>query len=187
VFVVLSSPPLIRTLILGNIEWIPVAGILLSLQGDLLARAAAIPLLAVKPQAVFLIPVLLARQHWGNWRRMAALWMPAVALVLLSFAVWGFWPSRVPPLPAGSNHWNVAPFPWLVPVGVLCLAISLRKEPRDSLAPTLAACVCLTPYLGIASLLPIAIVAAARKPILCAGGLIVFWTLAAAVALLYGA
>lgn len=161
VLVTLLSPPLIGTLIVGNIEW-------LSILGLLVGGAWSVPLLLTKPQTAGLAALLFFKRSGYDWR----FWLPAGGVMAASFAIWGFWPVSIPPLPADFGTWNISIFPWGVPIGLICAWLAWK---HDSLPWALLACPFLSPYLAFGSLLPATAAWSARRPRTVGLLVLAFW------------
>lgn len=140
VLVTLLSPPFIVIQLAGNIEWIPMLGIIIG-------GAWSVPLLIAKPQTVGLVSILYIKRSGFNWR----FWLPMAGVLVVSFLIWGWWPAKIPPLPEDSSIWYLSIFPWGVPLGIVCAWLAWR---HDSLRWTPLAGIFLAPYFGIGSLTP---------------------------------
>ena len=81
----------------------------------------------------------------GNWK--AAL--PLVGLVLVSFAVWGFWPVRMTMAEVATDASLAFGWPWWIPVG-LVLLVATKNE-----SLWLVGSLFLTPYLCWYHLVPV--------------------------------
>lgn len=139
-----SSAPMVALFTLGQVDALLLLG--LASPGGL-----GVPLLMMKPQAVFL--TLLPRIN----RRSVAV---TALVVLLSMFVWGPWWSHLLAGRAvvGSAH-NVSLFPWSAVAGFALLWGGIR---RDSDALLCLASLCFCPYYQITSVLP-AVAAAVRE------------------------
>jgi hypothetical protein len=131
----LISPPFIFLIWNGSIEWIPALAFLLS-------NKWSTPLLLAKPQSG-----LLAALAWSHRWQDA---LPALAVVIGSFMVWGNWlAAMLANMAYQSAHhiglWTVdiSPFPLSIPVGVLVAWLAWRAR-SDVLAT--AATLLLVPY-----------------------------------------
>jgi hypothetical protein len=81
VLVTLLSPPLIGIQLVGNIEWIPMLGIIIG-------GAWSVPLLMAKPQTVGLVSILYFKRAGFNWR----FWLPMAGGVPLGIVcAWLAW------------------------------------------------------------------------------------------------
>jgi hypothetical protein len=163
VLVTLLSPPFIGTLLVGNIEWIPIAGILIG-------GAWGVPLLLAKPQTAGLVAILFFKRSGFKWR----FWLPMVAVMLASLLIWGWWPAKIPPMPTDYSSWNLSIFPWGVPLGILCAWLAWK---RDGLHWVLLAGILLSPYFGIGSLTPAVALWSVRYPRGIGLAVTVFWLL----------
>jgi hypothetical protein len=136
----LLSPPVIALLFYGNIDWIVVLGLVLSPQIGML-------LVAVKPQVgIFVLPVWIL-QAWqqGGWRQVIKISSPLVIVTLISFALYGFWPSHMLDTQGYENvkYMNFSLWPYSIPVGLILLFFGLRRKQMEF---ALAATPCLSPY-----------------------------------------
>ena len=143
-FVDSFSAPFLSLLINGNVDWLPMLAFLLPAQWG-------IAILLSKPQAG-----LMAGLVWFKRARRKDLFLvPAIGLFLASILVWGWWVPRMveQSLRVGGKtmvgFWNIAPFPWLIPIGVWLLYQAWKRE--DELI-AVAATLCLVPYFAIYSL-----------------------------------
>jgi hypothetical protein len=161
VLVVLLSPSSIGTQLVGNIEWVPMLGILIG-------GAWGTPFLLAKPQTVGLVALLFFARTGFRWR----FWLPAAGVLAASLLVWGWWPAQIPTLPRTTPKWNLAIFPWGVPLAIACAWLAWK---RNALRWALLAGVLLTPYLGIGSLTPVIAVWSARYPRAVGLLLVTFW------------
>ena len=163
VLVTLLSPPFIGIQLVGNIEWIPMLGIII-------ASAWSVPLLMAKPQTVGLVSILYFKRSGFNWR----FWLPMAGILAVSLLIWGWWPAKIPPLPEDSSTWNLSIFPWGVPLGIVCAWLAWK---RDALHWTLLAGIFFAPYFGVGSLTPAVAVWSARYPRALGLAVVVFWVL----------
>jgi hypothetical protein len=139
--VALTSLPFATLLLYGNVEWV-------SMSAFLVPHSLALILIATKPQTGALAGLVWFRQAPSKLR----LFLPLIAVVLVSLLVWPRWPEAAfanfagrepPPLTLPSN---ASPWPWLIPVGIV-LAIAAWREEDELLG--VAATLCLTPYFVI--------------------------------------
>jgi hypothetical protein len=156
----LTSFPFLSMLANGTVEWIPTLGFLLQNQ-------FGVPLLLAKPQTGFL-----AFLAWApDLKKTARMLIPAAFTVLLSFVVWGNWPLKVwvnlqaiQNTPERFFTWNIAPFPWAIPVGLGLIYFILKKRPSQAELLGVLATICLVPYLTVYSLtIPLALLSASRR------------------------
>jgi len=161
----LLSPALLATTLVGNIEWMPIAGILIG-------GAWSVPLLLIKPQVTaILIPL-----EWRKAGYQLKFFIPIGVVLALSFLIWGWWPAQIPALPPDFRNWSFSLWPWSVPFGLGALWWAWR---RDSLEWALLASLLLAPYFAIGSTLALTVVWACKYPRVVASVEIVFWGLIA--------
>lgn len=168
----LLSPAFICTLINGNIEWLPLLGIVIG-------NAWGVPLLLAKPQAGGVAALLFFKRAEFDWR----FWLPSVGVVAVSLLIWGWWPSQIPLLPDHFGEWNVSIFPWGVPLGIVCVWLAWK---HDSLRWALLAGTLLSPYFSFASLTPAVAVWSAKYPRAVGLVVAVFWILVGLFILRWG-
>src|SRR5690554_118365 len=73
------SPPVVHSLLNGNIDWLPLIGFVL-----------------VKPQMGAAVAVFWLVEAWreGGWREVVRVFWPVVAALAVSFVLYGLWPLR---------------------------------------------------------------------------------------------
>jgi len=154
VLLALTSAPFLSLLVNGNMDWLPMAAFLLPAEWGL-------AVLLSKPQVGLLAGLVWFRRA----KRKILLLLPAAGLVLLSFAVWGWWVphmfGQAGPGGRAVGPWNVSPFPWLVPVGLALLYFAWKRD-DELLAVT--ATLCLVPYFAVYSFTAFFAMFAARSP-----------------------
>jgi hypothetical protein len=134
----LLSPPVLHSLLNGNLDWIVALGCVLP-------PWIGIFLVAVKPQIGFGVVLFWLAEAWraGKWPAVARLAAPIGVAYLLSFALFGFWPATFATIAEDSASWNASLWPYSIPVGLGLLVFALRRrQPRAALA----ASPCLSPY-----------------------------------------
>jgi hypothetical protein len=130
------SPPVIHSLLQGNIDWLILLGFVLPPQLGLL-------LVAIKPQMGSVVALfwLVEAFRKGGWREAVRVFWPVTVALLISFLIYGLWPLH---FERELNHWwNASLFPASIPVGVGLLVASLRKR---SIGYAMGASPCLSPY-----------------------------------------
>lgn len=140
ILLVFTSPVFFDLARTNNVEWIPALAFLLPAQWGL-------PLLAVKPQVLGAAALVWWKRNGYGWRTLA----PLGTVVLLSFAVWGWWPAELGLLPHAQG-WNFAPWPFGIPLGGFMLWRAYHAE--DELLAA-AATPFLVPYFAPYSLVPL--------------------------------
>ena len=162
----LTSAPFLSLLINGNMDWLPMLAFLIPAQWGMVA-------LLSKPQVGSMAGLAWFKQT----KRKDLFFVPAIGFLLVSFLVWGWWVTQMVDhaLRAGGRTvgpWNIAPFPWLIPIGLWLLYQAWKRE--DELV-AVAATLCLVPYFAIYSLTIFFAILAARYPRLSIIAWIVLW------------
>lgn len=141
----LFSAPVACCLIQGNVEWLPLLGLLMPPQLGLI-------FLAMKPQTTIAVMVYVIwkayRQHRQNGRLEGlagalATMLPTICLFLASWALYGPWFLRIGGAARAATWTVITPWPWLFPLGLALLYLSIRLDHRPY---ALAASLLLTPY-----------------------------------------
>jgi hypothetical protein len=130
------SPPVLHCLLNANIDWLPILGFVLPPWIGLF-------LVIIKPQigigvAIYWLLDYLLHKGWLATLRTFA---PVSVAILLSFAVFGFWPLRFSE-PVGF-WWNASLWPASIPVGVALIVAAIRRRRVEFAMP---ASPCLSPY-----------------------------------------
>lgn len=161
-----TSSPFLTLLFSGNIDFLPMAAFLLPANWGLV-------LMLSKPQVGIIAGLI-----WFKRAKNRVLFLiPAAVLLLLSLTIWGWW---IPDMLQNSAYsagrpvgpWNISPFPWLVPVGLILLYYAWKLE--DELI-AVAATLCLVPYFAAYSLTAMFAMLAARSPRASIVAWIVLW------------
>ena len=125
--ITMTSPMGVNLIMNNNIDWIP-------LSAFLVADWLAYPLLAMKPN-------ILAGMALIRFKRNPNIMVliPLIIMLIASIAIWGAWWQH---LGSGltSVHWNIAPFPYMIPVGVFLLWKAWQSDDEIIAA-------CATPFL----------------------------------------
>lgn len=139
----LTSPPVLHSLLNGNLEWLCLLGVILPPRWGLWW-------VVIKPQVAGGAAVFWTVEAWreSRWRGVVRLTGPVMAVFALSLLVYGLWPQRAEQMPAlwwNASIWRFGLGATVVSVGigVGLLAWSLRA--RD-VRPALAASPFLSPY-----------------------------------------
>lgn len=134
--VFLASPPVIHSLLNGNVDFVPVLGFVLPPQIGLF-------FVTVKPQMGWVVVVFWLVEGWrqGGWREVARVFGPVTLAAALSFVLWGLWPLRFER--ELQLWWNASLWPASIPVGV-ALAVAAIRTRRIEYA--MGASPCLSPY-----------------------------------------
>lgn len=137
VIALLLSAPVLATIANGQVDIIPLLGII----GP---AWCSLPLLTIKPQGVFLTALKrLDRKSVGFM----------AAILAGSFLVWGMWPAEIANMPRTSHNRSLFPWSLVVTVGILAW---LRANPKSRQADALLCVASLAafPYWGLHSMLP---------------------------------
>ncbi|NLX08029.1 MAG: hypothetical protein GXY36_00075 [Chloroflexi bacterium] len=163
----LISPPVLQTLISSNLEWLVFASFFLPPSLGMFG-------VLIKPQVGIGVAMLWVAEAWrlGGILRVVRITAPVTTALLLSFALYGFWPANSVDT-IGYEH-NVSFWPWGLPVGIILLLLSIRLR---GLRPAIAAAPFLSPYLMLQSYAGVLLAVVNRTLIL---GLLVtgMWALA---------
>ncbi len=132
----LTSPPVLHSLLNGNLDSLTLLGVVVPPQLGLV-------LLATKPQIGLAVIIFRLAESWreGGARRLVKDAWPLAALGLLSIALYGAWPLRS--TQEIGLWWNASLWPASIPFGLAFLALGLS---RRQLRPTLVASPLLSPY-----------------------------------------
>jgi hypothetical protein len=141
VVALLLSPPSLHGLLNANIDWIPLLGATLPTRWGLL-------LVLVKPQVGAFVAVYWLYDSWrsGGIRRVISDFTPITIVLVVSFVLFGFFPSAMLRTPTMS--WNASLFPYTIPLGLVLIVSAFRKRKTRF---ALAAAPCLSPYLALHS------------------------------------
>lgn len=144
--ITMTNPIFVSTLINNNIDWIP---LLAFLAPDWLAY----PLLAMKPQVLGASAIIRFKRN----PRLITL-LPLALVLIVSVLIWGAWWSHLG-RDMDTTAWNLAPFPYLIPVGLYLLWVGLRRD--DAI---IAACATpfFVPYFALYSLSGLHVLLACR-------------------------
>lgn len=137
----LLSPPVIHCLLNANIDFLP-------LLGFVLPPPVGIFFVVIKPQVGFCIAIFWVVQclRAREWKNLFFLLAPLSVATLLSFALFGFWPTRL--LGSASFYWNSSFWPLSIPIGLALIVVAIRKK---AVKPAMAASPFLSPYLAFHS------------------------------------
>ena len=142
----LMTPNLLWGTTYANIDWMIPLGLVLPPQVGLFFVLA-------KPQAGVGIALFWLFEAWrrGGFREVMRVFAP-IAIVSLAFLIpFGFWPLNL--FNATAKYWNISPFPYLVPVGLIFLYRAIRDK-QQGLA--ILAGPFISPYVTVLNL-PVAI------------------------------
>jgi hypothetical protein len=134
----LISPPVLHSVLNGNLEWLVVIGFILPPQIGLF-------FISIKPQMGIAIGVFWLIQSWckGGWREAVRVFAPFSIALGLSIILWGMWPLRFSQELNSALWWNASLWPLSIPVGLALLVSGIRK---NKIEYPIAASPCLSPY-----------------------------------------
>lgn len=117
-FWIAISPIHINSMIFGNIEWLPLMGILFP-------SPVAMIFYAMKPQATAGLIVLTLAIQWKTARLKGLLCTlaPTFVLMVVSLVLWG-----LPPIPSANNPGLRSLFPFSLLAGIPALILALQKK-----------------------------------------------------------
>lgn len=132
-----GSPLVMHSLLNANIDWMVIFGFTLPPQIGLF-------FISVKPQMGSVVALFWLAEAWrkGRGREVARVFAPFTLVLLLSFAVYGFYPEDWVTEEIGV-WWNASLWPLSIPIG-LTLAVAAVHRRRMQLA--MAASPLLSPY-----------------------------------------
>lgn len=123
-FFIAICPMVLQSIIYGNVEWIPLLGVLFP-------APIAMIFYSTKPQAtigLILLTLLLEWDH-ARWKGVLLAIIPTLLLAAVTTVVYG-----LPPVPGPNNPGQHSLFPYSLLVGIPALVISLmRRDQRLSL------------------------------------------------------
>ena len=129
---VFTSPPFFDLARTNNVDWIPLLSVLMPPMWGL-------PLLAIKPHTIGGIALV----WWKRKRFNVLMFVPLVAVFILSLVIWGVWLLDLKPV--DDTMWNFAPWPFGIPLGAYML---YRAYKSDNEILAAAATPFLTPYIA---------------------------------------
>ena len=132
----LLSPPVIQSMMDGNLDWLAAIGFILPPQIGLF-------FILIKPQIGIAVVIFWLIQSWrkNGLREVIKVFAPISITLIVSFVIFGFWPldfSR-----AFYWGWNASLWPMSIPIGLTLLVSSIRKHKIEY---AIAASPCLSPY-----------------------------------------
>lgn len=148
IIALLLCPPVIQLFIDGNIDWIVTLGFILPPQIGLF-------FLAIKPQVGLMVALFWLINSWrtGGIREVIKVFSPFLIILLLSFAIYGFYPLN----DTNDLAWggNASLWPVSIPIGLALFVHSIRK---NNINFSIAASPCLSPYVLLHSWIGVFIV-----------------------------
>jgi hypothetical protein len=121
VAVLALSPHVITGAIFGNLDWLAIIGFILPPQIGLF-------FILIKPQVGIGLALFWLWQAWrtGGAREAVRVFAPVTIALLLSFLLFGFWPTRVGSLSAAA--WNVSLWPYSIPIAFVLLVAAIQNK-----------------------------------------------------------
>jgi hypothetical protein len=134
----LLSPTIMHCLLNGNIDWLPLLGFILPPQIGLF-------FVTIKPQlgSIVILFWFIEAFRTGGIRRVVKVFWPISLVTMLSFIVFGFWPSRFIGAITFGSGFNASLFPISIPVGLALTVAAIRKRKINY---AMGASPCLSPY-----------------------------------------
>lgn len=135
----LGSPLVMHVLLNGNMDWLAILGFILPPQIGLF-------FISIKPQIGIAVAPFWLIEAWreGSWRQALKTFAPFTVVLLLSFAIFGFWPLETVREDIASVYYNASLWPMSIPVGLALFVTALRRRKIEF---AMAASPCLSPYL----------------------------------------
>jgi len=136
---ILAAPPVIHSLLIGNIDC-------LSLLGFVLPPQVGLFFVLMKPQIGLAMALYWLAEAWrqGGPRQVVRVFAPVALILALSLILFGNWTATRTVDPVNS-YWNTSRWPWSIPIGLVLVAVSLRDRRRDF---AMAASPFLSPYVA---------------------------------------
>jgi len=133
----LLSPLVLHVLLNGNVDW-------LAMIGFILPPPLGLFFISIKPQIGIAVAPFWLIEAWrqGGWKLVVKTFVPFAIVLLLSFALFGFWPTYS--FSVIGKSWNASLWPMSIPVGLALFVTSIRKRKIEY---AMAASPCLSPYL----------------------------------------
>lgn len=132
------SPPVLHCLLNANLDFVVVLGFVLP-------PPVGLFFIATKPQVGSVVGLFWCVEAWrkGGWRGLLRVAGPVAVAYLISFALYGFWPSHYLSIARTSETWNASLWPLGIPIGLALTVQALRTRLVRWAMP---ASVCLSPY-----------------------------------------
>ena len=136
IFFLLLSPPVLHSLLNGNIDWLAVLGFVVPPWIGLF-------FITIKPQIGIGVVIYWFVEAWrkGSWREVFRTFGPISAAAIISIIIYGFWPLRF--IARLDEWWNASLWPASIPVGLGLLVAAVRKRRIEY---AMGASPCLSPY-----------------------------------------
>jgi len=119
-FCVAICPMNLQSMVYGNIEWIPLLGLLFP-------APLAIIFYSTKPQATIGLILVTLWIEWNKtrWKGVLLAICPTLILVVICTAIWG-----LPPIPGPHNPGQHSLFPYSLLLGIPVLIVALMNKDR---------------------------------------------------------
>ncbi len=135
-FFFVLSPPVLHSLLNGNVDGLVILGFVLP-------PPVGLFFLSIKPQIGLGVALFWLVEAWraGKVKQVVQTFAPVTAAWLAAFAIFGFWITRWEQ--EIDLWWNASAWPLSVPVGLALLVAAIRRRQIEFAMP---AGVCLSPY-----------------------------------------
>jgi len=112
------SPMNLQSMLYGNIEWIPLLGVLFP-------APLAMIFYSTKPQATIGLMLLTILLEWKRlrWKGVTLALIPTFALAMITVTIWG-----LPPVPGPTNPGQYSLFPYSLILGLSALIMALKNR-----------------------------------------------------------
>jgi hypothetical protein len=160
------TPHVLKIGLNGNVDWLVALGSLLPPQFGLF-------LVTVKPQLGLPVVLFWLWQVWsfGGFKKVFFTFAPLLVVTIFSFAFYGLWPLRFSNV--ASETWNIAPWPYMLPVGLALLISSIRK---NKIHASFLSAPFLSPYMVVFSM-PVVVLGLLPSKLEFIAGIIGLWLL----------
>jgi hypothetical protein len=117
-FLLAICPMHLQSMVFGNVEWLPLLGLLFP-------APIALLFFTTKPQSTlgFILLTLLRQWKAGRWRGLALALAPTAVFAIISVVLWG-----LPPVPGPNNPGQHSLFPFSLLLGIPALILALRNQ-----------------------------------------------------------
>jgi hypothetical protein len=134
----LLAPPILLGIKLGNLDWMPLLGLLM-------APRFGIILVIIKPQVGAAVAVywIINAYRNGGWKALFNLLLPLTLITLSTILIYGFWPVHMLAVRSEMQQYSLSLFPLSIPIGLFLLLAALRKQNVTLAVP---ASQCLSPH-----------------------------------------
>lgn len=130
--IVVTSLPFLDIIWNNNIDAVLFLAVLLPER----YKSWGLPVLVLKPQVISAIALI----WWKRLKFNINFFFPLIGVIFLSFLLWGWWPAHLPGVKNAAHvPWNVAIWPYGIPLGGVLLFFALKLKDDDLAAEILAA------------------------------------------------